>query len=130
MDRSMSTTSGCAAEAISTASAPSPAAPTTSRSGAAANRFVSPSRTSEWSSATRTVVTAGASAGPSAPQSRGGASGADGGGGEAGGGGGGDGAEPTLGCCGGRHDGAGGHVQRAGGSVWRLLSSRGHWPAG
>ena len=53
MRMSMSTTSGSSALAIVTASAPSEASPTTSRSSSASRIILNPARTSAWSSAIR-----------------------------------------------------------------------------
>jgi hypothetical protein len=54
---SMSTTSGWSCLAMATAWTPSVASPTTSMSGWAARIMANPSRTSSWSSATRTRIT-------------------------------------------------------------------------
>ena len=54
----MTTTSAPESTASRTASAPSLAVPTSSRSGAVASRVASPRRTTAWSSATNTLITA------------------------------------------------------------------------
>ena len=54
---SIRTTSGLSARTTLTASAPSPASPTTSMSGCVARIEHSPARTSPWSSATTTRIT-------------------------------------------------------------------------
>src|SRR2546423_5722999 len=58
IERSMRVTSGRSARAIVTASAPSDAAPTTSMSSTVASSWVSPERTTAWSSASRTRIMA------------------------------------------------------------------------
>ena len=54
MRTSMSTTSACSRRATVTASSPSAASPTTTRSGWASTIMANPLRTSSWSSATTT----------------------------------------------------------------------------
>ena len=57
---SISTTSGRSRRATATACTPSPASPTTSRSGSASSSTRNPPRTSSWSSATSTRMLTGA----------------------------------------------------------------------
>src|SRR5436190_8849092 len=57
IERSISTTSGLCSRHISTASAPSAAVPTTSRSPAVASSWDTPVRTTAWSSARRIRIT-------------------------------------------------------------------------
>src|SRR3954469_9515960 len=59
MTRSMSTTSGCSRSACRTASSPSAASPTTSRPSWSDRNVRSPSRTTSWSSTSRTLIVSG-----------------------------------------------------------------------
>jgi hypothetical protein len=60
MRTSINTTSGFSVRAVATASIPSPASPTTSSSGSDPRIILKPERTSRWSSAIRTRITAAA----------------------------------------------------------------------